>query len=138
MDPEYIILICAGAVVIVALVIIAVLKRKNRRLKDGTRAEDVKVIDGVRYSKSDVIESGGEAAVTHRPGDFVLAQGKSVRAVQGGTFLPGKYTVLATGDQTQTFKLRLGGYVREYRHGDEVVIGDGETVSAVSCSVIFR
>ena len=31
MHPEYIILICAGAVLIVALVIIAVLARKNRR-----------------------------------------------------------------------------------------------------------
>lgn len=139
MDPKYIILICAGAVLVIALIIVAVLLRRHRRKGEGERAEEVKIIDGVRYTKNDVIATpAGQANITLRPGDFLLEQGKSVTAEQGGRFLPGKYTVLATGEQTQSFKLRLGGYVREYEHGDTVVVGNGETVSAVSCSVIFR
>lgn len=59
-------------------------------------------------------------------------------AEKNGELPPGTYTVLATSDGTAAFKLRLGGLVREYKHGDTVVLGDGESICAVSCSVILR
>ena len=108
MDPKYIILICAGAVLVIALIVVAVLLRRHRRKGEGERAEEVKIIDGVRYTKNDVIATpAGQANITLRPGDFLLEQGKSVTAEQGGRFLPGKYTVLATGEQTQVFNCAL-------------------------------
>ncbi len=140
MDPFYIVLLSLCGILLIALIVIIVLAVRNKHLRDGQgdRAEDVKVVDGVRYSRSDVIEADGKPKISHREGDFVLAQGKTVRAETEGEFLPGTYTVLAASAATPTFKLRLGGFVREYNHGDVVVIGEGEQVSAVSCSVIFR
>ncbi len=140
METWQIVAICLGAALLIALIVIIALAVRNKRLRDGQggRAEEVQIIDGVRYSKSDVIASDGKPKISHREGDFVLAQGKTVRAEADGEFLPGTYTVLAASEATPKFKLRLGGYVREYNHGDVVVVGEGEQVSAVSCSVILR
>ena len=41
-------------------------------------------------------------------------------------------------EKTETFKLRLCGIVREYNHGDTVVLGEGEEICAVSASIILR
>ena len=122
----------------IIILVLAVLLAALRKKQTGGRADAVKIIDGVRYSKSDAVSDNGEVQVTHRVGDFVLARGEEKTAEKDGELLPGTYTVLATSDGTAAFKLRLGGLVREYKHGDTVVLGDGEHICAVSCSVILR
>ena len=104
----------------------------------GTYADGVKIIDGVRYSKDDSIETDGAAKITHRKGDFLLESGKTYTAVKNGSLLPGSYTVLASSDSAVSFKLRIGGYVRNYSHGDTIVLADGDQICAVSCNVILR
>ena len=141
METYEIILLCLGGLLMITIVTIAVLALRNKRLHDGQgdRAEDIKIVDGVRYSRSDVIiDKNGGSKISLCEGDFVLAQGTTVRAETDGDFLPGTYTVLSASEAVPVFKLRLGGYVREYKHGDVVVVGDGERVTAVSCTVIFR
>ena len=52
--------------------------------------------------------------------------------------MPGTYTVLAASENTPSFKLRVGGLVRTYTHGDTLVLAEGEEICAVSCAVILR
>ena len=47
-------------------------------------------------------------------------------------------TALAASDAATSFKLRAGGLVRSYNHGDTLVLAEGEEVCAVSCNVILR
>lgn len=137
MEWEIIVIICLGVVAAaLAIALVAVLARGRGK---GRRAEGVDVIDGVRYSRKDeIFTETGAAAVTHREGDVLLAVNVPVKAVRGGALMPGKYTVLCTNEGATTFNLRIGGFVRPYRHGDAVVIEEGDEVCAVSHSVILR
>lgn len=151
MDEKFMLtgLIVLAAITTVLLVVLTVLvvklaKREVRARKNATspapseqgrRADGVVVSGGVRYTESEVIEDGGGAKVTHREGDILLAAGETKRA--GRDMLPGRYTLLATGSDTR-FNVRLGGYVREMKHGDPVVLIDGDEICAVSHAVILR
>lgn len=121
-----VVLAVAAALLLILTVLFASLYFRGKRFSSAN------VIDGVRYSKKDA------EGITHREGDFVLLQGKTYTAVKNGSPMPGNYTVLAASEAAKTFKLRIGRYVREYSHGDTVVLAEGETICAVSCNVILR
>ena len=132
------ILAITTGIFLIATVVLGVLYARERAAGDQNRAGKVKIKDGVRYSADDRIAGDAGARVTLAEGDFLLEKGKVYRAEKGGALLPGTYTVLAASDAAHTFKLRAGGYVRDYSHGDTVVIAEGEYVCAVSCTVILR
>ena len=131
MTKEQILIVAVAAVVFVLLIAVVVLGVKYSRIRRGHGSADE--IDGMRYTKKE-----DDAPVTHKVGDIVLSQGKTYTAVKDGELLPGNYVVLASGEATMKFKLRIGGYVREYSHGDTIVLGDGQSICAVSCNVILR
>ena len=56
---------------------------------------------------------------------------------KAGSFCPGSIPRFPSGE-TINFKLRVGGLVKNFVHGDSVVLGDGEEICAVSASVILR
>ena len=58
--------------------------------------------------------------------------------VGGKKFMPGTYTVLATNETNTKFNLRIAGTVREYKHGEKIVLSEGDTITAVSHIVILR
>lgn len=131
MSPEQIFIVILAAFCAVLLIAVIALGVKYSRIRRGHGSADV--VDGVRYSKKE-----DDSPVTHQVGDIVLSQGKTYTAGKDGDLLPGNYTVLAAGESAMQFKLRLGKYVRDYAHGDTIVLGDGQTVCAVSCNVILR
>ena len=136
---QIIILVLAIAAALLLIALIAVAARFSRYKKSGGNyADKVKIVDGVRYSRDDAITKDGAAVVTLAQGDFLLEQGKTYTADKKGDLLPGKYTALAASDVSHSFKLRASGYVREYSHGDTIVLAQGDTVCAVSCNVILR
>lgn len=123
---------------LIATVVLAILYSHEKQRGDKDRADKVRIVNGVRYSVDDKISKDGTANITLAEGDFLLKKGNVCRAQKDGTLLPGTYTVLAASDSMPTFKLRAGGYVRDYSHGDTVVLADGEEICAVSCNVILR
>ena len=127
----------AAAVLLIALVTVAVCFARYKK-KGKNYADSVKVIDGVRYSRDSAVTVDGDVNISLKKGDFILEQGRTYTAVKDGALLPGTYTLLAAGDATKSFKIRAGGYVRDYHHGDSLVLADGDTVCAVSCNVILR
>lgn len=126
---------CAAAFFVMAIVFAvraSSLKKYQAELEKKAASDKVVVKDGVRYT-----EREDEGAVTHNEGDVVLSVGKPLTAAKNGKLLPGKYKVLSASEE-KVFNLRVGGMVREYTHGDEIVLGDGDEITAVSHTVILR
>ena len=120
--------------VAVLLLIVLVLAIKNKGLRFG----GVKVKKGVRYTKDERIEKDNEANITYNQKDIVLEVNKEYVIGENKKMLPGTYTVLATNDTYTKFNLRISNVVREYTHGEKIVLAKGDTITAVSHNVILR
>lgn len=129
--------ILAGVFLVTTIAFYALYAREKGKNAQN-EADKVKVVDGVRYSLDDAVTREGEANVTLQKGDVLLRRGVSYTAKKGSALLPGTYTALAASDAAASFKLRAGGAVRSYNHGDTLVLAEGEEVCAVSCNVILR
>lgn len=126
-------LIGLAAAVVILFITVLVLARQNKLLKFG----GVKIKKGVRYSTDERIEKNNEANITYNQKDIILEINKDY-VVGEGKMLPGTYTVLASNEENTKFNLRIGGVVREYTHGQKIVLSKGETITAVSHIVILR
>lgn len=138
MTPEKIVIICESVLLVVFAVIIAVLKAKLDKKPTG-KADNVFVKKGVRYTY-DEKETGsdGEVKITHTGDDVILERGVTYVVQKKGKIIPGKYTVLSAKEGTDKFNLRIGDFVREYEHAEDIVLAEGEKVCAVSHNVILR
>jgi hypothetical protein len=126
-------LIGLAAAVVILFITVLVIARQNKLLKFG----GVKIKKGVRYSTDERIEKNNEANITYNQKDIILEINKDY-VVGEGKMLPGTYTVLASNEENTKFNLRIGGVVREYTHGQKIVLSKGETITAVSHIVILR
>lgn len=133
MTTQQIIILVLAILVVLLLIAIIILIRSNQALKFG----GVKVKNGVRYSTDEQPLVNGETNVTYNEKDIVLEVGHDYIVGQN-KLLPGTYTVLATNEKNTTFNIRVGGLVREYHHGDKIVVNSGDTITAVSHIVILR
>lgn len=142
MEPLLVIAIVEGALLlglIVAVSILGVRLARVMRGGDNAKADNVKIVDGVRYTtdKRETTADGG-VAVTHREGDVILERGVTYTVRVGGRIIPGKYTVLSNSEGTDAFNIRVGGFVREFGHASDIVLAEGEEICAVSHPVILR
>lgn len=140
MEPLIIVVIVLGVLTAGLAIAVGVLGYKLAKINDATaKADNVKIVDGVRYTtdKQEFAPDGG-IAVTHREGDVMLERGVTYKVRKDGKIIPGKYTVLSGSEGTKAFNLRVGGLVREYRHASDIVLAEGEEISAVSHPVILR
>lgn len=129
---KYIIIGLSVAVVILLLAVI-ILFTQYRKLKFG----GIKIKKGVRYTKDEIIEKNNKTNVTYNEKDIVLEVNKEY-TVGDKKFLPGTYTVLSSNETYNKFNIRIGGMVREYKHGEKIVLSKGDTITAVSNIVILR
>lgn len=131
--------ILAGVFAVILIVLSVKLHAVKKKAESGeTHAEKIKIVKGVRYSEEDAITDNEGMNVTHTPNDFILVRNEVYRAERGGKLLPGMYTALSTNGGDRNFKLRIGGLVKNFVHGDSVVLGEGEEICAVSATVILR
>ena len=131
--------VAAGVFLIAAVIFACLFFREKGRGASGERyAEGVKISGGVRYSKDTAVFDDEGANISLQKGDFLLERGKTYTAEKGGALLAGKYTILAASRESDPIKLRVGGIVRDFAHGDTLVLADGEEVCAVSRTAILR
>lgn len=131
-----VVLLVVAAVLLAFAVAILVIAKKAKSApvqKEEEKEEKIKVVDGVRYAEEPSVKK-----VSHREGDFVLAVGKTAKAEKDGELLPGQYTVLAGADGAEAFNVRVGGFVREFHHGDTIVLADDDEITAVSHTIVLR
>lgn len=133
-------LICVSIVLvmlIIAIIAINVIRRKDKH--DGKRTDELEVIDGVRYTKDDVVvDESGKASVTLKKGDIMLERGKEYLVGENGDLLAGKYTVLTADENRESVNIRIGGLVRDYKHFSSIILTDGDKISPVSNNVVLR
>jgi hypothetical protein len=132
-----IILLVLLALFLVALLVIGLKLHKIKKRAE-MHADTVKIVDGVRYSTDKAISDSEGMNISHLPNDFVLKCGETYTAHKDGSLLPGVYTALSANGNDRNFKLRVGGLVKNYTHGDELVLADGDQITAVSTTVILR
>ena len=130
---EKYIIIALAALVVILVIAFAILLKKYGKLKFG----GVKIKKGVRYTTDELPEKNNKTNITYNEKDIVLEVNKDY-VVGENKFLPGTYTVLASNETYNKFNLRIGGVVREYTHGQKIVLSKGETITAVSHIVILR
>ncbi len=143
LETDVIILICVvGAVLIGATTVstIRYFKKRKIRMEEADReVEDVTIKRNVRYTEdATIVDKLGDMNVTFIKNDIVLKQNVTYHAGKKLDFLPGKYTILSTKDSEEEFNVRIGTFVKSYKHGQAVVIAEGEEVTPVSSDIILR
>lgn len=137
----YIIVIIIESVVLAGLAIALAavcIRNKNRDTKD-VKADNVKVVDGVRYTTDKKeMNDDGSAAITHLIGDFILERGITYTSRKNSRLLPGKYTIVSGVEGVEKFNVRIGGIVREIKHASDIVLAEGDEICAVSHPAILR
>ena len=110
------------------------IKRNRKIVKD-----NVHEIGKVRYTnESNAITKEGETNLTYNTGDILLEINKSHTVSKKGLIKPGKYIVLSSNQNEKKFNMRVGKYVREYEHNQEIIVSEGDEVCAVNIPVILR
>ena len=132
--------------VIIAVIVIAILgsvigtiKKAKIRAEEKTReVDEVVVKHGVRYTpEATIVDEKGNDNITYIQGDIILKPRQKMHVGKGG-IKPGKWTVLASNDATSVFNVRIGNYVQEYKHGQEIILSEGDEICPTSTTIILR
>lgn len=114
-------------------------KRKIEAEIKSREADDVTIKHGVRYTDDmTIVDQEGYTNISFGKGDLLLKQNVTYVADRKGAVKPGKYTILATKDGEEKFNVRIGTYVKEYSHAQEIILAEGEEITAVSTDIILR
>lgn len=129
------ILILTSAVTIKKLVV----KKRTKADSKTREVEEVVTKDGVRYTPdAEIVDKDGKMNLSYVQNDIVLQPRKVVVVDKKGQIKPGKYTVLSAYENEETFNIRIGLYVKEYKHGQEIVLVAGDEVCPTSSTIILR
>lgn len=136
------IVLAAAALIYVALIVFRVVRNKKRKAKELHEEKvekNLDIVDDVRYTmETNPVEENNDVNITFVKEDYILKQGAPVTVSVNGELKPGKYIVLSTDENQESFNIRIGIYVREYRHNQEIVLAEDDTICAVSGSIILR
>ena len=137
--------IVGGAIILVILIwiivsIVKVNKKAKIRAEEQTReVDDVIIKHGVRYTPdATIVDKDGTENVTYIKGDIIIKPRKVVKVGKNEEIRPGKWTILASNDSATVFNVRIGNYVQEYKHGQEIVLSEGDEICPTSTTIILR
>lgn len=139
---EYCLYALVGLIVLLCIIVVAVKASKNKKLKKTTlckNADTVNIKKGVRYSEdANIVDAEGNNNISFVDNDIVLQPRKMVTVSTKGNLKPGKWTVLSAYGNEDTFNIRIGLYVKEYKHGQEIILADGDEICPTSTTIILR
>lgn len=116
-----------------------VVKHKQKAESKTREAEDVVVKNNVRYTKdAEIVDKDGNMDISYVKNDIVLQPRKVVTVDKKGPVKPGKYTLLSAYENEENFNVRIGLYVKEYKHGQEIVLVQGDEICPTSSTIILR
>lgn len=132
--------IIIGVIVIAILgSVIGTVKKAKIRAEEKTReVDDVVVKHGVRYTpEATIVDEKGNDNITYIQGDIIIKPRQKMPVGKGG-IKPGKWTVLASNDAASVFNIRIGNFVQEYKHGQEIILSEGDEICPTSTTIILR
>ena len=123
-----------------AITIKNMVKNRKKKAEEKTRmVDDVTIEKGVRYTKDQtIVDTDGDVNITYDKKDILLQPRKVVIVGKKSEVKPGKYTVLSAYSNEETFNIRIGLYVKEYHHGQEIIVAEGEEICPTSTTIILR
>lgn len=135
-----------AAVAYIGLFTVKVLvKKKRAKVLKQKQKDNLDIVDDVRYTMEDnPVASETNMATdtmvnaTYQQKDIILNQNTPVTVSKDGEVKPGKYILLSTDENQDSFNVRIGIYVKEYKHNQEVILAEGDTICAVSSNIILR
>lgn len=134
---QIVILSCVGIIIILLIALVIEIAR-HRKLENDRKSNNVRIVDGVRYTPKNPSLEDVETKITHLENDIILVRGVTYKVDRHGPIIPGKYMVLANQEGVIEFNLRLDGFVRSYKHNTDIVLAEGQEICAVSHQVILR
>ena len=127
------------AIAVIYIFIKGIIDGKKRAEEKSREVNDVKIKKGIRYTpEATIVDKAGNEMVTYIQGDIIIKPRKTMKVGKGGEIRPGKWTVLASNESHTTFNIRIGNYVQEYNHGQEIVLSDGDEICPTSTTIILR
>ena len=120
--------------------VIATVKKAKIRAEEKTReVDEVVVKHGVRYTpEATIVDEKGNDNVTFIKDDIIIKPRKVMLVGKHADIKPGKWTILASNDKATTFNVRIGNYVQEYKHGQKIVLSEGDEICPTSTTIILR
>lgn len=142
MIKDYIIggLIILAIVIAFIVTVVRTIKKAKIRAEEKTREVDEVVIKhGVRYTpEATIVDEKGNDNVTYIKDDIIIKPRKVMVVGKGADIKPGKWTILASNEKATTFNVRIGNYVQEYKHGQKIVLTEGDEICPTSTTIILR
>ncbi len=139
---EYCLYAFVALVIILCIVIVSIKNakaKKARKAMEEREVEGVKIKHGVRFSKdATIVTDQGDPNISYVQNDIILQPRKMVTVSSKGALKPGKWTVLSAYGNEDTFNIRIGLYVKEYKHGQEIVLAEGDEICPTSTTIILR
>lgn len=137
------VLIGIGAFLVIlfaSITIKNIIKNKKKKAEEKSRmVDDVNVEKGVRYTiDQTIVNPEGDMNISYDKKDLILQPRKVMVVGKKNEIKPGKYTVLSAYSNEETFNIRIGLYVKEYQHGQEIVLAEGEEICPTSTTIILR
>ena len=104
------------------------------------KANPVVVKDDVRLTPTDEIKNDDDSVKISYVENDILLQPRKMKVVgtKKGQLKPGKYTVLSAYQNEEKFNIRIGNFVKEYTHGQEIVLAEGDEICPTSTAIILR
>jgi len=136
----FIVLFAVIVVLASVITIVNMVKAKKEKNKQKQReVNTVEEVGGVRYTpEATIVNEEGEMTVSYVKDDIILQPRKTVTVGKKLAIKPGKYTVLAAYSNEEVFNIRIGQFVKEYKHGQEIVLVEGDEICPTSTTIILR
>lgn len=129
-------------IVVVASIVTIVTMVKHKKQQEKNKQKEVNSVEeigGIRYTTdATIVNDEGEMTVSYIKNDIILQPRKMVTVGKKSAIKPGKYTVLSAYSNEETFNIRIGQFVKEYKHGQEIVLVDGDEICPTSTTIILR
>ncbi len=142
MDIFKIVCIILGIVCVLLILVLIFINHKYSKTIRGMKereVDDVSTKHGVRYTiDQTVVDEDGNTNISLSQKDVVLIPNDTQIVGIKNKVKPGKYTLLATNPNEESFNIRIGSYVKEYSHNQSIVLGESQEITAINCSVILR
>lgn len=134
---QIVILSCVGIIIILIITLVIVIAR-HKKLENDRKSNNVRIVDGVRYTPKNPSIEEVKTKITHLENDIILVRGVTYKVSRQGPIIPGKYMVLVNQEGVTEISLRLDGFVRTYSHKTDIILAEGQEISAVSHQVTLR
>ena len=128
-------LICETALLIVLLIYFLIHKFKKKNDVIADQNEEIEIVNGVRYKKT-ADEQNQNLAL--KKGDQILKRGKYYQVGEGLDILAGTYTLLVADGDVTSVNIKIGGLVKEFKHGSTLILAEGDNLEPLSSNIVLR